>query len=389
MNFTQVVSLFLSAGGLVAASSKSFLGLIVEEMTQLTAERLIKFENGTTVWMPRYQVEAELVGHGIRFMDITEVGDISAASANVDPQVLTIPLPIRLHRKRDALIQLMHSKLDKERMRVFLEEFTAFHTRYFRSRYGLQSAEWLYETLAGIADASRMKITLERIEHEGWPQFSIIARLQAPGSGDVVDTDERVVLSAHQDSTSAFLPMILPAPGADDDGSGVATMLEAFRILAAHTLELRRPIEFHFYAAEEGGLLGSQAIVQDYQSRRIPAVNLHIDMDGFSGKSEGRKPVMALLADNTNPVLSKFVRVLAKRYTRLPVVDTKCGYACSDHYSWTTAGYSSAAMFESRFEDMSKKIHGRADTVDTLDFDHMQEFVKVALAFALHLTDPM
>jgi leucyl aminopeptidase len=338
--------------------------------------------------MPRAEIET-LPGRGIHFMDITDTGDISAAAANIDPKELQVSIPRRLTKERDALASYIGTLVNKEAMKEFLEGFTAFHTRYFKSRHGLESAEWLWARLVEVAESSRMKITLERIEHRGWPQFSIIARMECPGAPEVTDKTPRVVISAHQDSISSFLPMLMPAPGADDDGSGTATVFEVFRILAAHTLELSRPLEFMFFSAEEGGLLGSQAIAKDYQARRVPAAVLHIDMDGFSGKSLGNEPVMALLADNTNPMLTRFMKILAKRYTRLPVVETKCGYACSDHYSWTAGGYASAALFESRFKDMNKAVHSRGDTVDTLDFEHMQEYVKVTLAYALHMTDHM
>ena len=75
--------------------------------------------------------------------------------------------------------------------------------------------------------------------------------------------------------------------GADDDGSGTVTILEAYRALISAGFTPRRTVEFHFYAAEvrnffkttlnreqsptsrpqEAGLLGSQAIARDYGSR--------------------------------------------------------------------------------------------------------------------------
>lgn len=60
-----------------------------------------------------------------------------------------------------------------------------------------------------------------------------------------------------------YLFPLLPAPGADDDCSGTASIVEAFRVLAHNGYIPRNgPVEFHWYAAEEGGLLGSQAIAK-------------------------------------------------------------------------------------------------------------------------------
>jgi leucyl aminopeptidase len=58
-----------------------------------------------------------------------------------------------------------------------------------------------------------------------------------------------------------------PAPGADDNASGVAVLLAALRVLAraARARGLRRAVEFHFYAAEEAGWLGSTAVARAYR----------------------------------------------------------------------------------------------------------------------------
>lgn len=54
---------------------------------------------------------------------------------------------------------------------------------------------------------------------------------------------------------------------ADDDGSGTTSILEAFRVLAsANFTPTAAPVEFHWYSAEEAGLLGSQAIAKRYES---------------------------------------------------------------------------------------------------------------------------
>ena len=65
-----------------------------------------------------------------------------------------------------------------------------------------------------------------------------------------------------------WLPF-LRAPGADDDGSGTVTILEVFRALVTVGFRPPRPVEFHWYSAEEGGLLGSQAVAKVYEKRNV------------------------------------------------------------------------------------------------------------------------
>lgn len=57
------------------------------------------------------------------------------------------------------------------------------------------------------------------------------------------------------------------------------------------------------------------------------------------------------MSDFVNADLNKFIGLLIGSYLNIPVVDTKLGYAGSDHASWTKAGVPSAFAIEASFED--------------------------------------
>jgi len=100
-----------------------------------------------------------------------------------------------------------------------------------------------------------------------FPQPSVIARFEpffGRSSPNPAIALPRIIVGAHQDSANYRFPL-LPAPGADDDGSGTVTILEAFRALVQAGFAPERPVEFHWYAAEEAGLLGSQEVVSEYK----------------------------------------------------------------------------------------------------------------------------
>ena len=84
-----------------------------------------------------------------------------------------------------------------------------------------------------------------------------------PGSSP----DEVVLIGAHLDSWD-------PAQGAQDDGSGVAAVLEAARILKALNVRPRRTIRFAFFSGEEEACLGSRAYVTAHEKEldRLRAV---------------------------------------------------------------------------------------------------------------------
>ena len=107
-------------------------------------------------------------------------------------------------------------------------------------------------------------------------QSSIIAKI--PGTNPVGSV---TIIGAHMDSINLADPNGGRAPGADDDGTGTVNLIETFRVLLASNFRPTDPVEFHWYAAEEVGLLGSQAIATSYKAQgvRVKAF-MELDMSG-------------------------------------------------------------------------------------------------------------
>jgi leucyl aminopeptidase len=64
---------------------------------------------------------------------------------------------------------------------------------------------------------------------------------------------------------------------------GVATILEALRVLAAAKYAPGNTLEFHFYGGEEGGLLGARDVFNNYASNKINVLAVvNQDMTGYS-----------------------------------------------------------------------------------------------------------
>jgi len=266
-----------------------------------------------------------------------------------------------------------------------LKKFTSFRTRYYRSETGKQSQEWLFSKIVEItnqhaSDSLRKLIKLSEFSHS-WGQNTIIVRIEGSSSTD----DGVVVIGAHQDSINMW--PFLPAPGADDDGSGSVSILEAYRVLIAADFHPVRAVEFHWYSAEEGGLLGSQAVAKDYEARSVNVLAMS-QFDMTAWVKRGTREEVGIIVDFTDKNLTAFNKALVDLYLDIPFVETKCGYACSDHASWSKAGYRSSFTIEGAFENMNHNIHSSNDRIDISDefsFTHMLEFSKLAVAFAVEL----
>ena len=323
-------------------------------------KRLISWQ-GITEWLSVSEIDT-LFKDRVHFMDITEHQLIpQIAQQNFfEPQTVD-----NQERVREAFEYINKEKIEKS-----LRKFSSFFNRHYKSKYGKQSAEWLFLLLERIANRSSHTITVNKFMHN-WQQFSVIARIEGK-------SDEIVVISAHLDSIAGYFNSeSAEAPGADDNGSGSMTILEIFRILTIAE-KPESTIEFHWYSAEEAGLLGSQAVSSNYLQQQINVkACLHMDMTGYNPSNE-----MGIVTDFVNRDLTNFVMDLAVEYLSIPIVETRCGYACSDHASWTRAGYPSAFAIESKFNESNPYIHSKKDLIENLDMDHIVEFVKLGLAFA-------
>ncbi len=101
---------------------------------------------------------------------------------------------------------------------------------------------------------------------------------------------------------------------------------------------------------------------------------------------EDTEPVYTLVTDYTNEPLTDTLQVIAGAYSGLVVTRSECGYACSDHASWTKAGVPSAFAMEAAMDVTSKAIHTTQDTVSSLSIAHVAAFAKVAVGFAVELS---
>ncbi|KAL2832432.1 hypothetical protein BDW59DRAFT_169328 [Aspergillus cavernicola] len=310
---------------------------------------------------------------GVNFIDITEEQTFGVYPTLDADSYVHYPQNMAHEETVSELIK----GLTKENMQKDLEKFTSFHTRYYKSETGIESATWLYDQVQKVitgSGADRWGATVEKFAHS-WGQFSVIARV--PGL-----SNKTVVLGAHQDSINLFLPSFLAAPGADDDGSGTVTILEALRgLLKSETIahgQASNTVEFHWYSAEEGGMLGSQAIFSKYkQSQADVKAMLQQDMTGFTQGTidAGRQEAIGIMTDYVDDALTSFLRNVVTTYCDIDFTETKCGYACSDHTSASKYGYPSAMATESQMENSNKHIHTTDDSIKYLSFDHMPKMI--------------
>lgn len=281
--------------------------------------------------------------------------------------------------KYEAQVTDLLKQINPQNMWNNLTTITSYKDRYAKSDEGVQAANWFktqVETIAKNNNRNDVSVYLVSTGSD-YIQPSVVAKV---GNSN----EPGIVIGAHMDTLSGAMSK---KPGADDDGSGSVTVLEAARTILSSNMNFKKPIYFIWYAAEEEGLVGSGRVVSEFKNKNIPvAAVLHFDLTGYAHNNE---PTMWLIDDYVNKDLSAYLGKLISTYVKQPIKHTKCGYACSDHASWTQAGYPAAIPAESAYADTNPSIHSSRDTMDKLSLTHMTDYLKLATAFAVEMAEPV
>lgn len=281
-------------------------------------------------------------------------------------------------------VEKLFSLITPNNMMATLKTLSSFKDRYANNDTGVESAAWIRKQIETMIETyHRNDVTVTYVETAGYKQPSIVVKISNQNNA----TKPALVIGGHQDTVASHGS---PMPGADDDGSGTVTIMEAFRTVLESGMTFNKPIYFIWFSAEEDGLIGSQNVVKYFKKNKIAVeYELNFDMTGYAYQNER---TLYLLSDYTNNELNAYVEAIEKQYVKQEVVYTACGYACSDHATWTQQGYKAAAPCEGQLDwdwHIDPYIHTPNDKMDVLSLDHMTDYAKLAVAFVAEAGEPV
>ena len=169
------------------------------------------------------------------------------------------------------------------------------------------------------------------------------------------------------------------APGADDNASGTAVVLETARIMRNISSPFLT-LQFVPFSAEELGLIGSYRYAEYIVSNNLPLHGiLNFDMVGFNPPDgydfDVNLDTLSLFGQVVRYVIENYVQG-NNRYTYNP-------FGGSDHYPFAVRGYPWVFLIESNYQ-LNPNYHRTTDLVATLDTLQMLNATKIALATALY-----
>lgn len=260
----------------------------------------------------------------------------------------------------------------------------------------VMSAEHYNAVMRAIKDEVpvrlRLRVDAQFTDTANQPGYNTIAEI--PGTGP--QRNEIVMLGAHMDSWHA-------GSGANDNGAGVAVMMEAMRILKAIGARPNRTIRVALWTGEEQGLIGSQDYVArhvahfpeptDPEQRATPAffrqnkgkpvpgpeferISAYYNLDNGSGKIRGIYAQENLAAA---PIFEEWLRPW---HDLGATIVTQRNTGSTDHASFDAVGVPGFQFVQDPLDYFTHTHHSDLDTFDHSVEDDLKQAAAIVAAFA-------
>ncbi len=183
------------------------------------------------------------------------------------------------------------------------------------------------------------------------------------------------IVSAHYDDN----PSTGPAPGADDNASGTAAVLETARILSRYKTSYT--IVYALWDEEESGLVGSTFFAQQAFNRKDSILGVvNLDMLGWDSNNDGLTEVHTRSTARSIELADTVVLVNRAYGIGLTPALRNPGTTASDHASFWQKGYSAVLLIEAYLGgDFNSHYHSSTDRLQFFNAAFYHRASKLAL----------
>jgi len=261
--------------------------------------------------------------------------------------------------KSEVVSELL-SEIDMKRWFETVRGLTGFN-RFSPGPGILDAKEWIVKAMMEIPGLS---VTTQEFIKWGQPLYNVIGTI--PGSEN---PENVVVVGAHYDSISE--KPNLAAPGAVDNATGSAAVLEMARLFAKRPPKVT--VVFILYAGEEQGYYGSSAHMREFSGKPFDIkMMLNIDMIGWDN------PDGNYLEIETQPQylnLAEFFRTSAEKFCSAPTKISLHAWG-SDHMSYLDLQIPSVLTTNKDCVEYPC-YHTTRDTLDKVSIDVSEHFLRM------------
>src|SRR5262245_22453904 len=216
-------------------------------------------------------------------------------------------------------IQTLVNKLSRQTLEADLTRLAGFPTRFSTSTSYTTASSEVRNQLKDMGYTTRF----QTITVNGKSSRNVIADKKGSATG----TRKVTLVTAHLDSINIAGGPTAPAPGADDNGSGSAGVLEMARAFQTHAH--KQDLRFILFGGEEEGLFGSKQYVSSLSQAERTRVRAVVNMDMIGTLNTANRKVLLEGAPLSQAVING-LKEAAETYTQL-AVETSLNPFASDH----------------------------------------------------------
>jgi leucyl aminopeptidase len=209
--------------------------------------------------------------------------------------------------------------------------------------------------------------------------------------------DEIVILSAHFD-TYLNTDRWGAAPGAEDNASGVATLLEAARLL--HSYRFERTLQLIWFSGEEQGMIGSGYYTSHLPAGRTIIGDVNLDMFGYDADNDHCFELHVGTLPASNVIGQCFANTITANGLDLHYdYLTDLGEGYSDHESFWSAGLGAVEVLENYSnqnlaggcsgKDSNPNYHTNQDKIAGMNLTSGANIARAGVATAANLASPV
>jgi hypothetical protein len=263
-------------------------------------------------------------------------------------------------------VSALLATLSAARAQADLGYLASFDTRQSTSPQYYSAAMWAADRFRSMGCSVE---PLQGVDVNGQPTYNVIATFKGTGAAP----RELVLVTAHLDSINHEGGQT--APGADDNASGVAGVLELATCLASHSFA--RDLQFVLFGGEEQDLNGSTHYVSHPPTTQTISAVVNLDM--IATRNGTAKPTMVIEGAAVSAGIMTALEASANTYTGL-TVETSTNYWGSDHVPFIDANLPAVLLIEGS-DRANHQVHSARDTVNHLDYPLMLDILRANLAF--------
>ena len=265
-------------------------------------------------------------------------------------------------------IQALTIKPTRASVENSLTTLVSFGTRHSTSAGHVAAATFTRDQLDGMSYTTHLQEVALGTEKTR----NVIA--DRPGSG--LAPRRLVIVTAHLDSINLAGGPAAPAPGADDNGSGSAGVLEIARAFADH--HAIHDLRFILFGGEEQGLFGSKHYVATLPAAERSTIDAVVNMDMVGSLNSSSRSVLLEGAELSQAVIEGLSEAAAT-YTQL-AVETSLHPFASDHVPFIENGIPAVLTIEGA-DNTNSTVHSASDKIEKIDYEFLLEILRMNVGF--------